>query len=146
MKIWDVGFSHSNVFLRWLFAFSRRKKIGDSSFKPCAWKFPRQLQRESLMPKYKVQFDVIGNEWRTDRHRKGCSSCRVSPKVEFLKRFWTKRTHIPRATRFVFSLPKSSTVLWGKGVFFLFRYGPPQRISTFLEPAVLRNQLIASFW
>ena len=24
MKIWAVGFSHSNVFIRWLFAFSRR--------------------------------------------------------------------------------------------------------------------------
>ena len=123
MKIWAVGFSHSNMFLRWLFAFSRRKKIGYSSFEQCALlalKFPRQLQKEILMLKYKVKFDVIGDEWRTDRHRKGCSSCRVSPRVEFLKRFWTKRTHIPRATRFVFSLLKSSTVLWGKGVFFFY--------------------------
>ena len=130
MKIWDVGFSHSNVFLRWLFAFSRRKKIGYSSFEPCALlalKFPRQLQKEILMLKYKVKFDVIGDEWRTDRHRKGCSSCWVSPKVEFLKRFWTKRTHIPRTTRYVFSLLKSSTVLWRKGVFFLFRCGPPAK-------------------
>ena len=130
MKIWAVSFSHSNVFLRWLFAFSRRKKIGYSSFEPCALlalKFPRQLQKEILMLKYKVKFDVIGDEWRTDRHRKGCSSCRVSPRVEFLKRFWTKRTHIPRTTRYVFSLLKSSTVLWRKGVFFLFRCAPPAK-------------------
>lgn len=89
----------------------------------------------------------IGDQWSIDR-RKGCSSCRVSPRVEFLKNsFWKKSIRNLRATNSYFSEIWSTVFGW-KGIFVIVLFGGPQQsLSTYLEPAaVLGTQLNSSFW